>query len=464
MSVAVPTHPATATSLAGLRTRLTGVLAEPGEPGYERATPFNVAVRVALRAVVLAADAQDVLETVRFAGDHGLRVAVQCTGHGAAPIDADDVMLVHTGLLDEVEVDPGRRIARVGAGAIWQQVLDAAAPHGLAAVCGSSTGVGVVGLVTGGGIGPLSRTYGLASDFVRAFVVVTGDGRCLRASATQNEDLFWGLRGGKGTLGIVCGVELELVDLPEVQGGALYFDGPDAPAVLRAWQAWTQDLPEHLGTSVALLRLPPLPDVPPPLAARPTLAVRVTSTADATTVAQLLAPLRAVAEPLIDTVGPMAPAALAAVHADPVDPLPVHEESALLGVLPAEAIEALLAIAGPETASPQVIVELRLLGGAAARPGRTASAYCHRAAAYSLLTVGVLAPPIAAAVPGHAAEVIAALTPWSTGTTMPNFGGGTAEERLTRCYDEPTRARLGALAERHDPAGVLRVGAVVREA
>jgi FAD/FMN-containing dehydrogenase len=450
--------------LAVLRSRLTGDLARPGEPGYALATPWNVAVAVSPRAVVAAADASDVVEVVRFAGDHGLRVAVQRTGHGAVAVGGEDVLLVHTGRLDAVHVDPAARRARVGAGAIWQQVLDAAAPHGLAPLVGSAPGVGVAGFLTGGGVGPFVRTFGVSSDHVTAFEVVTGDGRLLRATPDENPEVFWGLRGGKGTLGIVCAVEIELLELREIQGGALYFDGADARAVLHAWSSWSRDLPEHANTSIALLQLPPLPQVPPPLAGRLTVAVRFTSTADAAAAVSLLAPLRAVADPIIDTVATMPYAAIGAVHADPVDPMPTHEDAALLRELPLEAVDALLAAAGPGSGSPQLVVELRLLGGAYARPAEHPSAFCQRDAAYSLLVIGALAPEIAAIVPGHAAGVVGALEPWATGGLLPNFAPAATADRVARSYDEDTRTWLAALADRHDPAGVLRIGQVVRSA
>ncbi|WP_026910926.1 FAD-binding oxidoreductase [Patulibacter minatonensis] len=460
MSTTLPT--AHDDALLALRHRLDGTLALAGEPGYELATPWNVAVPMTPRAVVAAAGPDDVVETVRAANELGLRVAVQRTGHGAVATDGDDVVLVHTGRLDGVHVDPATRIARIGAGAVWQQVLDAAAPHGLAPLVGSAPHVGVAGFLTGGGIGPLVRTFGLSSDTVRAFDVVTGDGRLLHVTPDEHAELFWGLRGGKGTLGIVCAVELDLLPVAEIVGGALYFDGADAAAVLHAWRTWAPALPEHANTSVALLQLPPLPGVPPVLAGRLTVAVRFASVEDAGTCEALLAPMRAVATPILDAVGPIPHAAIGAVHADPVDPLPGHEDSSLLRELPAEAVDALLALAGPAVRSPQAVVELRLLGGALARPAAHTSAFCHRGAAFTLSVIGVLAPEIAAIVPGHAAEVVAALDPWSTGGRLPNFTATADPALLARCYDESTLAWLGTLAERHDPAGVLKVGQVVR--
>ncbi len=449
-------------AIVALRDRLAGEVALPGEPGYELATAWNVAVERSPRALVAVASAGDVAETVRFAAANGLRVAVQRTGHGAVALDGNDVLLVHTGRLDECAVDAGERTARVGAGVIWQRVVEAASPHGLAPLVGSSPMVGVVGFLTGGGIGPLSRTYGLSSDHVRAFELVTGKGEILRVTPTDHPELFWGLRGGKGTLGIVTAVEVELLPLAGYYGGAVYFDGADAPAVLEAWRRMCEGLPEHANTSLAILQLPPLPAVPPPLAGKMTVAVRFTTVASAAEAEALLAPVRAAAQPLLDSIGESPYAAIGSVHADPVDPMPAHEASGLLRELTPETVAALLAVAGPGSGSPQAVVELRLLGGAIGREAAQRSAYCHRGAAFSLLAIGVLAPEIAAIVPGHGAAVIEAVEPWATGGTLPNFSPSADPAAIARAYDEDTVAWLGALAEQHDPDGVLRIGQVVR--
>lgn len=451
--------PVQTTPLAQLRRRLTGALAVPGDELYTRlATPWNVAVPTSPAAVVEARDAQDVVEAVRFAASAGLAVAVQATGHGIAD-GLDGVLLVHTGRLDQCVVHQDGW-ARVGAGVRWQQVLDAAAPHGLAPLCGSAPDVGVVGYTTGGGIGPMARTHGAASDRVRAFEVVTGDGELRRVTAEQQPDLFWALRGGKGAVGIVTAMEFDLLRQPTVYAGALYFDGADAASVLHTWRRWCVGLPAEATTSVALLQLPPMPGVPEPLAGRFTVAVRFVWTGAPDDGAAVLTPMREAATPLIDAVGVIPYAAIGMVHADPVDPMPAYEASDLLRDLPADAVDALLAVAGPDAGSPQVIVELRQLGGALAAPVRVPSALCHRDAAYSLLTIGVPAPPIREAVVGHAAAVRSALGPWATGGTLPNFSAGTGIDRLARSYDPATLARLTSIAERYDPAGVLRAGQV----
>lgn len=457
----IPTDLRRDAALRTLRNQVATHVALPGEPGYERCVPWNVAASVAPAAVVLATSPEDVAGTIRFAAQHGFTVTVQATGHGALGVGAETI-LVQTSAMKHVDVDALNCTARVGAGARWQDVLDVATPHGLAPLCGSAPGVGVVGFLTGGGIGPLVRTVGASSDHVRAFDVVTGEGRPLRATPEENADLFWGLRGGKATLGIVTAVEIDLLPIAEFFGGAVFFDGVDAAAVLHAWRGWSVDLPETVNTSIAIQQLPPLPGVPEPLAGRMTVSVRYTAVGDFAEAERLLAPMRAVATPLMDTVGILPYAAIGAVHADPVDPMPVHEGHALLAELPAEAVDALLTVAGPGSGSPQVIVELRLLGGALAREPRHRSAFCHRDAAFALTTIGVLMPEVAGAVADHAAAVTQAVSPWSTGGQLPNFGASYDPARPARVYSEDTLHWLAALADRYDPSRVLATGQVIR--
>ncbi|MCT7661004.1 FAD-binding oxidoreductase [Mycobacterium deserti] len=450
-----------ADALSGLRERVTAPVALPGEPEYLRSNPWNVAGQITPGAVLFASTPDDVAETVRYAVANELKVTVQATGHGALVVNTDTV-LVHTGAMTECVVDVDNRIARVGAGATGQHLLDAATPHGLAPVLGSSPTVGVVGLHTGGGIGPLVRSVGACADYVRAIDVVVGTGDLVRATPQQHPDLFWGLRGGKATLGIVTAMEIELLPIPEFYGGAVYFDGADAAAVLHAWREWCVGLPESITTSVALLQLPPLPGVPEPLAGRMTVAVRYVALGDVAAAERVLAPIHGAATPLVDTVGVTPYAAIGGVHADPVDPMPVYENQALLNTLSADGIDAVLALAGPTAQSLQTIVEFRMLGGALARAPRVDSALCHRDAAYSLTTIGLPMPDLAERVTAHAHAIVDALAPWSHGGQFPNFAPSTDPDRPARVYTDAVRQRLAAAGDRYDPAGVYRAGQVVR--
>ena len=165
--------------------------------------------------------------------------------------------------------------------------------------------------------------------------------------------------------------------------------------------------------------------------------------------------MQAVAPVVLGGVGPMPFTALGAIHADPVDPMPVHERAALLRALPDDAVDALIAVAGPGTDCPQVIVELRLLGGALAAPPAHPSAVCHRDAAYTLLTIGIAAGPGAGATAANAAAVLAAMGPWSDGSSQPNFAASNDPADVARNYDPATLARLATLVATYDPDGVL---------
>lgn len=453
-----PVAPSTAApDVRGLAAQVSSV-AYPEDPRYAAlAMPWNVSVASRPLAVIEAANAEDIARTLRFAAAELLSVAVQCTGHGAMD-DLDGALLVLTRGLSECVVHPEERWARVGAGLTWQPVLDAAGAHGLAALAGSSPGVGVVGYTTGGGVGPLARTLGIASDRVRAFDVVTGDGELRRASVDEHPDLFWGLRGGKGALGVVTAVEFDLLPIREIYAGALYFDGSHAGDLLARWADWSATLPPEATTSIALMQLPSMPGVPEPLADRLTVAVRFAWTGDPDVGRDVLAAMRAVAPPLIDGVGQIPYVALGSIHSDPVDPMPSSEHSGLLASLPPAAIETILRHAGPGSGSPQLVVEIRQLGGAIAAAGGPPSAFPSRDAAFSLFLVGLAVPPLLDAVRGHAAAMTAALEPWLTGATMPNFAPGSSAERFRRVYDEATLQRLASLSRTYDPAGVLLAG------
>jgi hypothetical protein len=377
-------------------------------------------------------------------------------------MDGEDVLLIHTGRLDELHVDASARRARVGAGLRWEPVIHAAAHHGLAPIAGSAVDVGVVGFLTGGGIGPLARAFGVSSDWVRGFDVVTGDGELRHVTAREHRELFWGLRGGKGTLGVVCAVEIELVECAEVYGGAMYYHGDDAASVLGGWGRWARELPEHANTSVALLQLPRLASVPSALAGRLTVAVRFTSTEPAAVCEPLVATMRGIATPLLDTVTTIPYTEIAAVHSDPTQPMPSRQATALLNELPDCAIDRLLALTGPRSGSPQTIVELRLLGGAYARPASDPSAVCHRDAYANLTVIGTAGRRSVQEIAEHAKAILDALHPWASGGMLPNFAASADQDAIRHRYDDPTLVRLSGLGERYDPAGVFRIGQVVR--
>ena len=432
----------------------------PGSPEYDAlVSGFNLDLAVSPALVVEPSDAAEVATAVRLAGELGLGAGVRLTGHGLSPA-VDDQLLVHTGRLTALEVDPAARRAHVGAGVLWQAVLDAAAPYGLGAVAGSAPAVSVVGYTTGGGLSPVGRTFGLGIDRVRSFEVVTGDGRVKTASPDENPDLWWALRGGRGTAGIVTSLELELVEQAELYGGTTFFAGEDAPAVLRAWAAWSAALPATATTSLAFVRMPPLPDLPPPLAGRFTVAVRFAWTGPVDQGPAVLEPMRAVAAPVLDTMGPLPFAALGAIHLDPVDPIPAVEDSTLLAELSEGAVDVLLALGGPDAECPQIIVEVRQMGGAM-REGSDA-AFAHREAGFTVHTVGLAVPPVREAAEAHATALVAALQPWSTGGRLPNFATRSDAAWYRSTYGEAGVERLREVVLAHDPGNVITGGRALR--
>jgi FAD/FMN-containing dehydrogenase len=446
-----------------LRTTVTGAVMQPAEPGYaDEVATFNLAYRQTPDVVVAAESAEDVAVAVRWAADHDLPVGVQATGHNPAePVTSG--LLVSTRAMSDVRVDPATKTARVAAGVQWRDLLDAAAEHGLAGLCGSTSDVGVVGYTLGGGLPVLGRAYGLCAEHVRSFEVVTGTGQIQTVHAGDGSELDWGLRGGKGNLGIVTALELELFEAAELYGGPVFFKGEDAPTLLPAFAEWTDALPESFCASLALLRLPPLPDIPEPLRGQFVVNLRVAYLGDETEGNRLLAPMRAAARPILDGVGIMPYSALDQIHQDPDHPVPAREGSVLLRGLPAEAIATLLEIAGPGTACPLLDVELRHLGGALARPA--AGAVDVSDAAYALITIGLMAPPVAEMVPDAIANLRAAMAPWSTGRSLLNMHGepGDAPERSAPWSSE-AYARLQRAKASLDPANLFRFGHAVEPA
>ena len=446
------------TSLEELRSRLTGEVHTPDDEQYAAlSTPWLLAVPMQPAAVVAVRTAEDVVATVCFAREHGYTVGVQATGHGADSSYAGHLLVVTKGL-DEVTVHP-EGWARVGAGVKWLPVIRAAARYGLAPLNGSTSDVGVVGYTTGGGVGPMARTYGLAADKVRAFEVVTGDGEFRRVTPTEHPDLFFALRGGKGATAIVTAVEFDLVHLPTFYGGAVYFDGADSARVIERWRDWSENLPEQATTSFVLFQLPDMPGVPPALAGRMTLGVRFLWTGAADEGRELLDQIRSVAPVILDDADVKPYLAVDSVHADPVDPMPVVDPAMLLTEFTDVTAKRLLDVAGYDSGSPQIMVEVRQLGGAYAREAEHPNAFSHRSAGFSVLAVGIAEDP---RVLPHWDRLYAALSEWDTGGVWPNFGPPHDARTARRAYDEETLRRIAEVSRKYDPDGVLQIGEYAR--
>jgi hypothetical protein len=440
-----------ALDVQALRSRMEGMVVAPGEEHWDDARQaWNLAVDQRPALVAIPENDEDVIAVVAHAREKGLRVAPQGTGHNAAAIGSlDRTILLKTSALRDVEIDADRRRARVQAGALWADVTGPASEHGLAPLAGSSPDVGVVGYTLGGGLSWLARRHGLACNSVVSIDVVTADGRLLRADRAHEPDLFWALRGGTGSFGVVTAIELELFPLPEVYAGALLWPWERASEVLRHWVDWCRTAPETISTSARLLQVPPMPDLPEALRGRCFVAIDGAFIGDEASGVAVLAPLRALA-PEIDTFAMIPPAGLSHIHMDPEQPVPALSGHMLLDELSDAAVDTLVAAAGPDSGSPLLAVELRHLGGALARRPDEHGATATIDASFSLFAVGVpMDAGVGAAIGTHLDRVTTAMRLWDTGGRCLNF----TEEPIdaSSAFSEPAYRRLRAVKAVYDP-------------
>jgi hypothetical protein len=425
----------------------------PGDPGYDASrVPWNVAVDLRPAAVALPRDVDDVAAVVRAARAAGLRVAPQSTGHGAAPltgIDLSDVVLVKLSGLTGVTVDVERRTARVVGGTLWQDVVAATAPHGLTALHGSAGDVAVAGYALNGGLSFYGRKHGLATTSIRAVELVTAAGELVRADAEHHPDLFWAVRGGGGNFGVVVAIEIGLLPVADVVAGMLLWDRERAPEVVRAWAAWTREVPESVTTSLRVMSFPPLPELPPFLSGRQVVVVDGALLEDDARAGELLAPLRALA-PEVDTFGRIPAEGLLAVHMDPPAPTPSVGDHCVLGRLGDDTVEALLAEVGPGTTTPLMFAELRHLGGALGRPAEGGGAVASVPGDYAVLALAVAATPeMGAAGTAAAQRLVAALQPWTVPGRVLTFTERAVDDHAG--HDVDAAGRLARLRAAYDP-------------
>lgn len=419
-----------------------------GDPGYDEArAAWNLHADLRPEAVLTARAAADVVGGVLYARQHGLRIAPQTTGHLAGALGPLDGALLLRVAIGGVQVDPQRKVARVGAGAVWQDVVDAVTPHGLAALSGSSHDVGVLGYTLGGGASWLARKFGLSCNNVEAIEVVTPDGELLRTSAEAHPELFWALRGGGGNFGVVTHVELRLQAITEVFAGMTVWPASQAREVLTAWAGWAPRAPDEVTTSWRLLRLPPDPMLPEPLRDTPVVVI------DGAVLGEqpdaLLAPWRTIGTPLMDTWTAMSPAGLLQIHMDPPFPVPASGDTTLLSHLDARGIDTLLGTVDPGSVAPLLFVELRQLGGQLGRYAHGAGALDQLHGQFALFGVGMPTPEQEAALEARLDELLTAMAPWSSGRRYLNFAerGGAGDDG----FGEWALGKLRAARRAWDP-------------
>jgi FAD/FMN-containing dehydrogenase len=439
-----------------LRDVVAGHIVAPGDEGWDAArAAWNLAVDQRPALVAIPHTIADVQAIVAYATGNGLRIAMQGTGHNAGAIDSlAGSVLVRTHEMRGVEIDVEQRRARVLAGDVWDDVVQPASAVGLMPLAGSSPDVGVVGYSLGGGIGWMARKRGLAANSVTAVELVTADGELIRADAEHHAELFWSLRGGGASPAAVVAMEMELYAVPELVSGALFFAPEQTREVFHAWRDWVRTVPEELTSCVRLLQFPPLPDIPEPMRGNAFAVVEATLLGTPEEAERLLAPLRALG-PQMDTVAPVAPAALVRLHMDPEHPVPGIAGGQLLRDLQHESIDALMDGVGPGTGSPLLAMEIRHLGGALAVAPENAGALATLDGSFIAFGVGIpMSPEVATAINGALARMQGALAEDAAIRAYLNFSERPGAAK--HAFDPTTIERLRAVRAEYDPEGTFR--------
>jgi FAD/FMN-containing dehydrogenase len=437
-----------------------GAVHLPGDPSYDLArAAWNPQLDDRPAAVVYPAFPDEVADVLRAAAAAGLAVAPQGTGHGAPPLEGRlaDAVLLRTSAMRELDVDVGRRTARVGAGVLWGDLADVAGGAGLAARHPSSPDVGVVGYSLGGGIGWYARRLGLQCNAVTAVELVLADGSVVRATADREPELFWALRGGAAPLGVVTALEFDLFPLDTVVAGLLAWDATAVEDVLPGWVSWCATAPEEVTTSFRLLEVPTTPEVPAELRGRRLAVVDGAVLGDDATAAEVLAPLRAL-RPEVDTVARVPASSLVRLHLDPEGPTPAYASSTLVADLPDAAVAAVVDAAGPRSGSRLAAAELRQLGGALGRPDPGGGALSSLEGRFLALGLGLGQGPDDG--PEHwarqradAARFLAALEPWATGRHYLPMLDERTDTR--KAFPPGVHARLSAVRRAVDPGDLF---------
>jgi FAD/FMN-containing dehydrogenase len=427
---------------------------KPDSGGYAaNSGGFNVLLAQRPAAVVAPRSTAEVAETVAYAKAEGLRIGAQRTGHSAEPLgDLSETVLLRTAGLGGVEIDAERRSARVGAGALWGDLVPGASEQGLTACHGSSPTVGIVGYSLGGGVGWYGRKYGLQTNCVTAIELVDAGGAERRVDADSDPELFWALRGGGGDFGVVTAIEFDLIPVREVFAGAVFFPVERAAEVFHAWHEWTATVPDEITSLARIVNYPPLPEMPEPIRGKSFAVVEAVALLDEGAATELLAPLRDLG-PAMDSFATQPPAGIAGLHGDPPEPVPYALGGMLVGDLPGEAIDALVEAVGPDSDSKLLSVELRHNSGAMGRGAPDHGAMDTLPGSFLLFGVGIVPEP-AAKPPtvGWIERMRSAMKPWESGVYL-NFSDD--DEDIANAFPPGTVERLRAAKRTYDPENLF---------
>lgn len=457
-----------AAAIETLRARLRGVVIQHGDSGYDRArTVWNGLIDRHPALIARCTGVTDVIAALAFADDHDLPVTVRGGGHNVAGTAVgDDGLVIDLSGMKGIRVDPVSRTARVEPGVTWGELDRETQTFGLATPGGEVSVTGIAGLTLGGGVGNLMRQYGLSCDNLRAVDLITADGQFRTVSETEHPDLFWGVRGGSGNLGVVTSFEFRLHPVgPQVASAIIFYPIEQAESLLRAWRDFTTTAPDAISSEAGIFSIPTGAGFPAELEGVPIVIIAGLYAGLASEGEAALRPLREFGTPLLDLSGVIEYTAQqnGLDHLFP-DGLRYYWKSSYLDDLTEAALDAIIA-RGYARPSSQVLVLLRHLGGAIARVPEEATAYGNRGAQY-LLSIDTMWSD-AEETDTHIAWTRAfwqEMQPFSSGIYL-NFAGlGEEGQTLARAGHGINYERLAALKRQYDPANRFRTRLSIAQA
>lgn len=450
--------------LGELRAQLRGQLIGPQDEGYEAARQvYNGMIQRRPWAIAQVADVADILACVKFSRENGIAAAVRCGGHNAAGLGVcDGGLVIDLSRMRGVRVDPAARTARVEGGCRWGDVDHATHAFGLAVPAGIISTTGVAGLTLGGGLGYLSRKHGLTIDNLLEADVILADGSFVKATANENADLYWAIRGGGGNFGIVTSFLFRAHPVKMVTAGPTFWGLDEAEGVLQRYAEFIAEAPEDANGFFAFTKVPPVPIFPKELHERTVCGVVWCATAPPEKAEAMLKPVRGFGKPLFDHVGPMPFPALQSLF-DPLLPpgMQWYWKADFVKTIPQEAVKLNVKHG---SAIPTLLSTMHLypINGAAQRVGASETAWAYRDATWAQVICGIDSDPANNdRITRWARDYWEDLHPYSAGAAYVNFMMEEGQDRIQATYGE-NYPRLAAIKSKYDPENFFRVNQNIR--
>ncbi|MFY9723889.1 MAG: FAD-binding oxidoreductase [Bryobacteraceae bacterium] len=442
-----------------LRARVRGDLIQPGDTNYDEARKlYNAMIDKKPAAIVRCADAADVMACVNHARENGILLAVRGGGHNGPGLGScDGGMVIDLSRMRGVRVDPAAKTAQVAGGCVWGDVDHATHAFGLAVPSGIVSTTGVGGLTLGGGIGHLSRKYGLTIDNLLSVDMVLADGSFVTADENENQDLFWAVRGGGGNFGVVTSFTFRLHRVSTVMAGPIFYAIEDAPAVMRAYEQFITGAPEEINGFFAFLTVPPVDLFPAALHMRTVCGVIWCSTASHERTAELLKPAESWAKPLLAHVGPVPFPALQSLFDGLYTPgLQWYWKADFVDHLTDDAI-AVHVKHGPHLPSMFSTMHMYPINGAVHRVKSSDTAFSYRKSKWAAVIVGVDPDPAnKERITDWARAYWDAVHPFAAPGAYVNFMMEESTARVEATYGS-NYSRLQAIKAKYDPENLFRV-------